>query len=160
MRGTCLQGPRIIESRLLSTGLSWGPCSCNLYASEYPRSTRSHILSRLLKCPAEQFQGIVHAGGGTILHPKDRPSQNFPDGVYRLRFHTRQIRPRPHPPDEYTAPPDPGAIEPCLAISGPINRKSLDCRRFNRHDWTRKGLLAPENRLVRMLEPSIVGGLG
>jgi len=90
---------------------------------------------------------------------EDLSSQDLADGVYRILFLSRQIRPRPHPPDEYPAPPDPGAIKPCLDVCGPINRKSLDRRRFNRYDWPRQGLLAPEDVLVRMLEPSIVVGL-
>jgi hypothetical protein len=131
----------------------------HLYQALPAVSSRPQILSGLLKCPLERFQRIVQGAGGRFLWPEDGSSQDFTDGVYRLLFRSRQIRPRPHPPDEYPVPPDPGAIEPCLAVSGPINRKSLDCRGFNRNDWTGQGMLAPEDPFVCLLEPFIESGL-
>jgi hypothetical protein len=119
----------------------------------------SNVHCRIHKCPPKRFQRIVQGAGIGFLLGEDRTAKDFSCGVDCVWRFSGQVRPRPHPPDEYAAPPEPSAIEPCLDVSGPINRKSFDDRRFNRFDWTNQGLLAPEDTLVRLLEPSIVGGM-
>ena len=99
--------------------------------SYFPEST-----SGLLKCPKEQFLGIVYTVRGTILHPKDRPSKDFPYGIYRICLLGCKVRPGSHPPYKCPAPFGPGPEEtgPGAFELGAIYDEALDFWGFERHE--------------------------
>jgi hypothetical protein len=75
-------------------------------------SFHSQILCRLLKCPPEQFQGIAQGAGGAFFRLEDGSSQDLADCVDSIRRVSRQVRPCPHPSDEYPALFGPCPVEP------------------------------------------------
>ena len=117
------------------------------------------IFRRLLKCPPEQFQGIMQGAGGGFLRSEDGSSQDFANGVDSVWHAFRQVRPRPHPPDEYPAPFGPGPEETGAGAFevGAENDEALDFGRLDRHEPLGDGGQEPTILEDRAQEEAVVG---
>ena len=95
-------------------------------------SPRPQILSRLLKCPPEQFERIMQGAGAGFLRPENGSSQDLADGVDSVRRLPRQVRSGPHPADECSTPFGPGPKETGAGAYqfGAVNDEALDSGGF------------------------------
>jgi len=120
---------------------------------------QSHVFSRLLKCPPERFQGIVHGTGAGFLRPEDGSSQDLADGVDSVRRVSCQVRPCSHPSDECAAPFGPGPEETGAGAFelGAEDDEALDFGRFDRDEPLRDGGQEPTVLEDRAQEEGVIG---
>ena len=76
----------------------------------------------------------MQGAGARFFRSEDGSSQDFADGVDSVRRLSRQIRPRPHPPNECSTPFGPGPEETGAGAFelGAEGNEALDFRGFDR----------------------------